>query len=223
MALQNPKISVIIPAYNAEAFIEKTLDSVFNQTLKPHEVIVVDDGSTDNTSSIVDSYDIKYVKQGNKGTATALNNGIKHASGNVLALLDHDDIWLPKKLELQAQILQERPTIDIVFTLLENLIVNEELKHKVDIDLGPVNGVHKSTFFVRKEKFLEVGLFSNQSGTQEFLDWFAKALDLGLNVHTIKEVLVKRTIHGTNQTLLNQSMKSDFPKVLKAILDRRRA
>lgn len=216
------QISVIIPAYNAEAFLETTLNSVFNQTLIPFEVIVIDDGSTDNTASIAKNFDVKYAYQKNQGTAGALNHGISLASGDIFAFLDHDDIWLPKKLQHQYEVIRKFPSIDMVFTLMENVIVNKNLAKTLDVDMGPMNGVHKSTFMVKKSSFFEVGKFSIDCLTQEFLNWFALALDKGLKAQTVQEILVKRTIHGTNQTLLNKEMKNDFPKVIKAILDRRR-
>lgn len=217
------EISVIIPAYNAEKFIAKTLSSVFNQSFLPHEVIIVDDGSIDETKKIVEQFDVVYSFQKNQGTAAALNHGIKLAKGNIFAFLDHDDIWRPEKLLLQKEVLELQPKIDMVFSLLENVIVNEKLEDTIDVDFEPVNGVHKSTFMVRKSSFEQVGEFSTQCGTQEFLNWFSQALDTGLKAHTVQEVLVKRTIHGSNQTILNKEMKNDFPKVLKAILDRRRS
>ncbi|WP_436516308.1 glycosyltransferase family A protein [Ekhidna sp. To15] len=222
MTNSSSKISVIIPAYNAGKFISKTLNSVFSQSLIPHEVIVVDDGSTDNTSEVIKQFDAKYSYQKNQGTAGALNHGVQLATGNVYAFLDHDDIWQPNKLLLQNKVLESKPEVDMVFTLLENIIVNETLEDLVDVDLGPVNGIHKSTFMVRETSFRKIGQFSTSCGTQEFLNWFSHALEQGLKAHTVQEVLVSRTIHGSNQTILNKEMKNDFPKVIKSILDRRR-
>ena len=222
MERSEAKISVIVPAYNAEKFLSKTLDSVMQQTLKPFEVIVIDDGSEDQTKAITSHYDVIYAHQKNGGTATALNHGIEIAQGNIYALLDHDDIWSPQKLEKQLDVLIAHPEVDMVFSLLENIIINEEIENAVDVDFGPLNGIHKSSFMIKKTSFDKVGKFSTDSGTQEFLDWFSNALDKDLNAHTVQEVLVQRTIHGTNQTILNKEMKNDFPKVIKAILDRRR-
>ena len=96
------KISVVIPAYNASAFLPRCLESVFAQTLKPDEVIVVDDGSTDNTGSVAAELGAKVVLQENSGPSAARNTGIQNAAGEWIALLDADDLWAPEKLELQA-------------------------------------------------------------------------------------------------------------------------
>ena len=98
------KISVIIPTYNRYEFLKRALNSVYAQTFLPSEVIVVDDGSTDNTSHIqLDFPKIKYIYQKNSGVSSARNTGIKNATSDWIAFLDSDDTWLESKLELQVQ------------------------------------------------------------------------------------------------------------------------
>jgi len=100
-----PAVSVVIPAYNAEAFICVTLDSVRDQTYKDYELIVVDDGSRDQTREVVERYLKEHhlpgscIRQANKGIAGARNTGMAHAQGDFIALLDHDDTWYPAKLQ----------------------------------------------------------------------------------------------------------------------------
>jgi glycosyltransferase involved in cell wall biosynthesis len=96
-------ISVIIPAYNAENFLRRALESIFQQTLAPQEIIVVDDGSTDNTGMIAKEYAdrVRYIRQANAGVAAARNTGIRHARSEWIAFLDADDEWLADKLQLQ--------------------------------------------------------------------------------------------------------------------------
>src|SRR6185369_101177 len=96
------KISVIIPAYNAAQYLPETIQSVLAQTHPVSEIILLDDGSTDNTKEVVSHFkQVSYFWQPNKGTATALNEAIKKASGDYLAFLDADDLWLPEKIKLQ--------------------------------------------------------------------------------------------------------------------------
>ena len=97
-------ISVVIPTYNYGRFIAEAIRSVFDQTLLPSEVIVVDDGSTDNTADIVREFRevVKYVRQENAGVCAARNRGVLESTGELIAFLDADDIWEPTKLELQA-------------------------------------------------------------------------------------------------------------------------
>ncbi len=105
-------VSVVIPAYNSGAFIARAIDSVLNQTLAPYEIIVVDDGSTDDTAHVVKKYDnVKYIHQQNAGASVARNTGIEAATGNWIAFLDADDEWLKNKLKLQTEHLQRNPSL----------------------------------------------------------------------------------------------------------------
>lgn len=112
------KISVLIPTYNAAAFIQATLDSVLRQTVPPDEVIVLDDGSTDNTVSILNSYNprITVYQQENKGVYSAHNKLFELAQGELIAFLDHDDIWHPSYLEVQSRHFREYPDAVAMFT-----------------------------------------------------------------------------------------------------------
>jgi glycosyltransferase involved in cell wall biosynthesis len=114
-----PEISVVIPAYNAAATIGETLASVLAQSFNDIEVIVVDDGSTDDTASVAGSCDdprVKVISVANGGVARARNTGIEHAAGNLVAFIDADDMWRPTKLERQVQALANEPGCDISVT-----------------------------------------------------------------------------------------------------------
>ncbi|MBE9168996.1 glycosyltransferase family 2 protein [Pleurocapsales cyanobacterium LEGE 06147] len=114
-----PKVSAIIPAYNALRYLPKTIDSILNQTFDDFEVIVINDGSTDETekwvAQIADAR-VKLICQKNQGLAAARNTGIKHAKGKYLAFLDADDLWEPTKLEKQVQVLEQNPEVGLVYT-----------------------------------------------------------------------------------------------------------
>lgn len=126
--MSTPLVSVIIPAYNAEKFIAETLDSVFAQTYRPIEVIVVDDGSTDRTAEIVQNYQTSktnktnetnkthliYMHQQNSGPSKARNTGIKAAKGEYIAFLDADDLWLPEKIESQVAMMVKYPEVGML-------------------------------------------------------------------------------------------------------------
>jgi glycosyltransferase involved in cell wall biosynthesis len=99
-------ISVVIPAYNAAHFLPRSLKSVFAQTLEPMEVIVVDDGSSDNSAQVAKSLGAKVVTRPNGGLSAARNTGIQNASGEWIALLDADDLWAPHKLQSQAALVR---------------------------------------------------------------------------------------------------------------------
>ncbi|MFO7665038.1 MAG: glycosyltransferase [Desulfobacterales bacterium] len=104
MSTKKPTVSVIIPSYNRGWILKEAVDSVLSQEFRDFELIVVDDGSEDNTSDILYSYGnrIKVIRQKNKGVSSARNKGINSSSGNYIAFLDSDDLWLPKKLSTQV-------------------------------------------------------------------------------------------------------------------------
>lgn len=108
-----PRCSVIIPAYNAEEHVAATINSVLGQTYKDFEIVVVDDGSTDRTSEVLESFgsQIVHVTQPNRGVSAARNTGFQHASGDLLALIDADDLWFPRRLERMVDFLEENPRV----------------------------------------------------------------------------------------------------------------
>ncbi len=115
---QKDLISVVIPAYNCGKYIPETLDSILNQTYRNFEIVVVDDGSTDDTQEALRPYSgkIKYFHQKNGGLANARNRGLELAKGSYLALCDGDDIWLPNKLELQHACFEVHNRLGMVFS-----------------------------------------------------------------------------------------------------------
>ena len=111
-----PKVSIIIPSYNRAEMLVECLESVFIQTFTDYEVIVVDDGSTDNTEDVLKPYRerITYIKHENKGNAAARNSGLDVAKGELIAFLDSDDLWLPHKLMKEVEYLDQHPDVDMV-------------------------------------------------------------------------------------------------------------
>ena len=111
-----PQVSIITPCYNASRFISQTIDSVLTQTFTDWEMIIVDDGSKDDSSDIVEKYvkkdsRIRLIQQPNGGSANARNHGIREATGRYIALLDADDLWLPQFLEKQIEFMKEKNAI----------------------------------------------------------------------------------------------------------------
>jgi len=118
----NRLVSIIIPSYNNAQFIAETLESVFNQTYSDFEIVLVDDGSTDDTKSIVNEYikryprKIRYMYQPNQGISVARNKALKFAKGEYIAFLDSDDVWEADKLKLQMEFFDQNPEADLVYT-----------------------------------------------------------------------------------------------------------
>lgn len=119
-------VSVVIPTYNRAQFLIQSVESVLTQTYKDIEILIVDDGSTDNTEILVkqkysDNEKVKYLRQKNRGAAAARNYGIREARGEFFALLDSDDLWKPEKLERQIKCMRKVPEAGIIWTDMETM------------------------------------------------------------------------------------------------------
>jgi len=131
-----PQVSVIIPTYNRGWIIKEAVDSVLAQDFKDFELIVVDDGSTDNTSDVLASYGhhISVFSQRNKGVSAARNQGIAEASGKLIAFIDSDDLWMPKKLSAQVEFFNKTPDALICQTeelwIRNGIRANPKKRHK---------------------------------------------------------------------------------------------
>jgi glycosyltransferase involved in cell wall biosynthesis len=147
------KISVVIPAYNAAATVEATLNSVFAQTMPPYEILIFDDGSTDNTPAILESFKsrARVFRQTNHGVAYARNFLCKQAGGDVVAFLDADDIWHPLYLETQCKAIEKHPEAVAYFTEHENLVGYENYKWETQLTgLSTISEVINPLEFVKR-------------------------------------------------------------------------
>lgn len=113
-----PTVSIVIPTYNCERYIAETLGSIVHQTVQDWEVIVIDDGSTDDTVKIATGFDprVRVIQQRNAGVCVARNRGFEESRGRFLCFLDHDDYWYPEKLERQLGWMTRRPELGVVYT-----------------------------------------------------------------------------------------------------------
>ena len=122
-----PAVSIIMPAFNRERYLAESIESVLNQTFADWELIVVDDGSSDSTPAIIERYclsfpgRVKPISQANSGVAAARNTGIKASTGELVAFIDSDDLWHPRKLERQVQSLREAGDVAFVYTGYETI------------------------------------------------------------------------------------------------------
>lgn len=172
----NPLVSVIIPCYNSHETIVECVNSVLCQTYKNFEIIIIDDGSTDNTLDVLyehfDSYSqftIKILTQTNRGPSSARNNGIRAANGQYIAFLDADDIWLPKKLEKQIQYFIDFPETVMVMGCKDRLLFNKPILTKV-ISIKQMlfrNYFYTSSVIVSKNTLASVGLFNTKQKYSE--------------------------------------------------------
>lgn len=180
--LKTPEISVILPVYNGEKYLRDAIDSILNQTFMDFELIIIDDGSRDDSASIIKSYQDKriiLIQQRNKGLSAALNVGISKSSGKYIARMDADDISLPQRLEKQISFLEKHPDIGIVGTWAIMMTEEGEDIYIADIpqnDLGARELLAKSSPFFhgsvmfRRSIFDSCGPYPEEIGLQ-VEDW----------------------------------------------------
>lgn len=212
----NHLVSVIIPTFNRDIFLEKAILSVLEQSYSRIEIIVVDDGSVDDTKIIVDKFasQVRYYFQENQGVSAARNHGIQHAKGDYIAFLDSDDAWVPEKLERQVNVLQTMPEYSVV--LCDYVYIDtsgrkfDECKRRAqfpkngsifkDVVLSPY--LIPSTLLVRKSALDKAGYFDTSLQTAEDIDLFLR-LAANEQVYLLEEplTLITRGLYGLTDAI----------------------
>ncbi|MBI3266153.1 MAG: glycosyltransferase [Chlamydiae bacterium] len=198
-------VSLIIPTYNRASFLKEALDSVFDQERRPDEIIVIDDGSTDETQRIVNSFkDIHYFYQPNQGVSSARNQGIKMAQAEWITFLDSDDLWLPDKLKVQLEITQAYPYFQIFYTdeiwIRKGKRVNQGKRHSkyggwIFEQCLPLCIISPSSMMIHKNIFKTIGFFDESLPACEDYDlWLRTALRHPIYFFP-KPLIVKRGGH----------------------------
>lgn len=222
------QVSVIIPVRNGSNFIAEALDSIYRQTCPPSEVIVVDDGSTDGTAEFVRERFPSATVTGwseRRGIGPSRNRGVELATGNVLAFLDHDDIWLPDYLKAQLESLDANPLADMQFAGVEFFFtenIGDEVRQRILTQDQVVKGSYPSAMVIRREAFEFVGAFTDMSGGGEYFEWTIRAGRLGLRSNRVERALVRRRIHGANNGF-GADFHREYLRLLKEHRDLSRA
>lgn len=222
-----PLISVIIPVHNGEKYLQEAMKSVTAQTYPSIEIIIVDDGSSDSSETIAKQFQpaVRYFYQLHLGIAAALNLGIAQARGAFVALLDADDLWVENKLALQMSALNANPELDSAFGYVKQFIspeLDQASKQKLSCPSDAMPGYLKGTMLIRKDMLMHIGPFESRWRVGEFIDWYARAIDSGLRSILVPEVVLLRRLHNTNLGIQEPDARTDFVRILKASLDRRK-
>jgi len=220
-------VSVVIPCYNREKYIEAAIDSVLAQAYRPLEIIVVDDGSSDSSIEIIGRFGspVTLIRQENAGAAAARNTGVQNSHGEFLSFLDSDDLWTDDKLAKQLEVMTQQPEIDLVFAHAEEFISPEladDVASSIRCREGAMPARVQSTMLIRQDAFLKVGLFDETLTIGEGVDWLARANDAEIRSVVLPDVLLRRRLHETNIGITKKDMRQDYARALKAALDRRR-
>jgi glycosyltransferase involved in cell wall biosynthesis len=226
----NQLVSVIIPVYNYERYLGEAIESVLSQTHRHVEVIVVDDGSTDRSGGVARSFagrGVRYCHQINAGIGPARNKGVELAQGDFIAFLDADDRWPEDKLTQQLEAFDSDPALEMVFgqaVQLQNGPAWEAGVRERKTTAGDmVPGMVPGTMIIKRDAFLRVGKFQGGLKVGEFIDWYARAVELQIRSLVLPDLFLWRRIHDSNQGIRERQSVSDYARVLKASLDRKRA
>jgi glycosyltransferase involved in cell wall biosynthesis len=226
--MNNNFVSIIIPVFNAEKYVAEAIRSVLSQTYKNIELICINDKSTDNSLSILESFGNKIIlvdNEDNCGTAESRNKGIRLARGEFLAFIDNDDVWESNKLDVQMHQFRNNPDLDVSFSYMQCFIspeISEQVKMLRYCPPDPMPGYIPSTILVKRTSFEKVGYFESKWKNGESVAWMFKAIEAGLNFGVVDEVLVKRRIHETNKSVLASSTsQSEYFKIIRESLERR--
>jgi glycosyltransferase involved in cell wall biosynthesis len=221
-------ISVVIPVYNGESYLEMAIRSAITQTEPPGEIIVVDDGSTDGSAAIARGFGapVHCLSQPHAGLSAALNRGIERAHGTFLAFLDADDLWMEAKLARQLNALDANPALDAVFGHVEQFVSPE-----LDPAVGPAladgmrlaPGYLAGTLLIRAAAFHRVGPFDTRWQIGNFIDWYMRAQEAGLRDTMLPEILLRRRLHDKNMGIRERASRRAYAHILKDALDRRRS
>lgn len=224
---QDSLVSIIIPVYNGEKYLTEAISSILRQTYKCWEIIVIDDGSTDSSAKIARSFDsqVRYFKnEVNRGLATTLNRGIGLCQGEYITFLDQDDLWVEDKLTWQIQAFLDNPQLEAVFGHVQQFKspeLDEDSKKRLQIPVEVIPGYSKISMAITHKALHRIGLF-DPSTQIDFVEWYLRASEKDLNSLMLPQVIAKRRLHATNMVLGDRKWQNDYPRLLKASLDRRR-
>lgn len=218
--MKRGKVSVVIPAHNAEAFITEAIDSALAQTAAIDlEIVVYNDGSTDGTAEILQSYGDRIVSlpslSGSRGVSFARNRAMEAATGDLVAFLDADDVWLPDKLEKQIACLREDEDL-AVFGMVQEFGAD-----------GPLAGYQTCALpvvcLLPTALARRVGGFDESLTLGDFADWLSRLQDLPTRFVYVQEPLARRRHHETNLGRQKKDHRKDYLEVVRRKLARKRS
>jgi glycosyltransferase involved in cell wall biosynthesis len=228
MRTVSPSVSIIIPVYNGTNYLREAVESVLAQTYADYEVLVVDDGSTDGTWDLIQSYGdrVRGFRKPNGGVASALNLGIREMRGRWFAWLSHDDLWLPDKLEKQVSFLEANPQFKGCYT--DFIVMDEHGKtlHVIDTPWYPrhqavrelfrgayING---SSILVERSCFDEAGTFSQRWRYNQDTHMWLRLLRR-YEIGRVAEKLVKQRVHGAQDSRNVERHRAETLEMFKEV------
>ena len=199
MAFNYPLLSIIIPVYNSELFIEDTINKIYHQNYSTIELIIIDDGSTDNTAEIIKKNfpEAIYSFQENKGPASARNQGLKLCKGEQIIFLDSDDYWEENSLHILSDFLLQNPDILIVEGKIREFITKND---DIQFISEAYNMSSFGTCMFRKEVFDIVGFFDERLICAQDIDWFIRAWENNIEKSRVDQIILNYRKHANSLT-----------------------
>lgn len=220
--MTGPLVSVVTAAYNSERFLADALRTLFAQDYEPVESIVVDDGSTDGTAEIAQSFpEVVYLRQENAGPAAARNTGLAVAKGEFVAILDADDLLPPNKLSVQVGHLVEHPEVACVLGRQE--WIDPPLWLTRDPVYGELDGIPLPSAVFRKDVLDALGGFDPTFKTGEDMDLLVRMRQAGHELVVLPDLVLHRRFHGENLTHVGREPTNPLLRSLRSKLERERA
>jgi glycosyltransferase involved in cell wall biosynthesis len=218
----------MIPVYNGESYLGEAIDSVLAQSYRPLEIVVVDDGSDDGSGNVACGYGelVRYHRQARAGNGAARNRAVSLATGDLFAFLDADDRLVPGALERLARVLEEDPSLQVVYGHVREFVspdIDAEARARLRPPIDRIAGCLPTNMLMRRHAFLSVGEFATTLRVGVTVDWSARADERGMSRCLIDDVLFERRLHADNNGIREQEHRSHYLQVVKAARDRRRA
>lgn len=227
MKTPKPVVSIIIPVFNAGPRLDVAIRSIVQQTYTNWEIIVVDDGSTDEPEQILKHFPIKhFLRQPNQGPAAARNWGLSVAGGEFIAFLDADDRWPVDKLEIQSVHLSGREHVKVVTGMVkfvfEDAVGNSSLYHFKHANNQAIHA-HLGAALFHREVFGLVGMFNESMRFSEDIDWWNRAKENNVKIDVLEAIGLFHTVHKNSLSYGKNVMENGTFGAIKAALDRRRS
>lgn len=221
-------VTCIIPTFNSERFVGDAIESVLEQESAPEQIIVVDDGSSDETKTIVRSFGeaIELIEEAHAGVAAARNVGLGRATGVLIAFQDSDDLWPERRMTTLRAAVAEHPAADLYVGRIQNFwmpeLAHEEASYAGMPFAAPLEGHLLQGMLIRRTVFDRLGLFDTALRVGSDTDWFMRVRDTGLIEAKVPEVVVKRRLHDGNLTRPDLASRDQLLETMKKSLERRR-
>ena len=218
------KASVIIPVYNGSQYLATTLESVLAQTYPLHEIIVIDDGSTDSSPDILRSYGdrLRVTRQENQGVAVARNVGLRQASGDVITFIDQDDLWPSRRTEALIAALRSNPNALVAIGQVEVLYERSGPPNDLDMFGTTLREFLVGSLCVRKEVFDLIGPFNTGLGYADDVDFFMRRREADIKTVYVDDVTLQYRLHESNTSSDRNTTSANLLAALRASLHRRR-